>query len=374
MNYTEIQAISSSPQRAERFEASCNYVQVKPLKMVRDVVTRWNSAYKMLDRAVYLHKAIDAFIDSEDMARFKLSKKEWDQAEYLLDVLMPFIKCSTRLEQTTRPGIEKVFWVYENLFNELDRVSTILDRRENRDVAWAQELRPALNALAEKLRKYYKATEGPYVYPNGVIFQPHGKLVLFEQQSWDKEDIQRYSEACRERYISEYESVDDRPIIQSQPSRKRSATAMEDDEYEAMLLNLTTREQMNEYDRYIQSPRVTYDVDVLEWWRQHADQYPYLSRMVRDTLAVPATGAGVERQFSLSGRVATSVRSRLSTMTVSNIMMYKNFLTRQKRELKDWEGARMGMGECVDTELESEVPKEWRDQWWVGRKGLRRLV
>ena len=131
---------------------------------------------------------------------------------------------------------------------------------------------------------------------------------------------------------------------------------------------------MNEYDHYIQSPRVTYDVDVLDWWRQHADQYPNLSRMVCDTLAVPATDAGVEHQFSLSGRVATSVRSRLSTATVSNIMMYKNFLTRQKRELKDWGCSGMGIGEDTNMELESNVLKEWRDQWWVGERDFKDLV
>jgi len=34
--------------------------------------------------------------------------------------------------------------------------------------------------------------------------------------------------------------------------------------------------------------------------------YPHLATMVRDILAVPATGAGVERQFSKSGKVEPS--------------------------------------------------------------------
>ena len=50
---------------------------------------------------------------------------------------------------------------------------------------------------------------------------------------------------------------------------------------------------------------------------------------VRDTLAVPATGAGVERQFSRSGRIVTPLRHRLNPETVHDIMMYKNDLARK---------------------------------------------
>ena len=40
--------------------------------------------------------------------------------------------------------------------------------------------------------------------------------------------------------------------------------------------------------------------------------YSKLSKMARDVMAVPATGAGVEREFSISGRVVTKPRNRLS--------------------------------------------------------------
>jgi hAT family C-terminal dimerisation region len=54
--------------------------------------------------------------------------------------------------------------------------------------------------------------------------------------------------------------------------------------------------------------------------------------MVRDTLAVPAIGAGVETQFSRSGRIITPLRHRLSPETVNEIMMYKNHLDRKQQE------------------------------------------
>jgi hAT family C-terminal dimerisation region len=219
-------------------------------------------------------------------------------------------------------GIDQVFWVYETLFNELDCLSTIAQHKSNAHHIWLTALAPALLALTAKLRKYYKKTSNVVVYPNGVIFQPRGKLSLFKQYSWDEEWIAKYSDACRERYVREYKGKD---ITPSHSSTKRTFAQFnkdDDNEYEEFLSSLNPTATTNEYDRYIQAPLINFKIQVLNWWRANGHQYPQLSRMVRDTLAVPATRAGVERAFSLSGRVVTVIRSQLSPETISDIMMY----------------------------------------------------
>jgi hypothetical protein len=98
--------------------------------------------------------------------------------------------------------------------------------------------------------------------------------------------------------------------------------------------------------------------------------------MVRDTLAVPATGAGVERQFSRSGRIMPSLHHQLSPNTVYEIMMYKNHLARLKRqELKLWKDAGATVAEQEHNIEEAKPPflKEWKDQWWANRKKCDRL-
>jgi hypothetical protein len=52
--------------------------------------------------------------------------------------------------------------------------------------------------------------------------------------------------------------------------------------------------------------------DVLEWCRQHEDQFPVTSRVWRKWLAVPASSAPCERLFSTAGNVYTKKRARLS--------------------------------------------------------------
>ena len=114
----------------------------------------------------------------------------------------------------------------------------------------------------------------------------------------------------------------------------------------------------------------SWNIELIYWREASKREFPQLDKMIRDTLAVPATGAGVERQFSLSGRITTAIRSRLNPDTISKIMMYKDHLTRLKREMKSWEGAGMRAGEEMEKSTEDEVPKEWQDQWWNKRRRM----
>ena len=80
--------------------------------------------------------------------------------------------------------------------------------------------------------------------------------------------------------------------------------------------------------------------------------------MVHDTLAIPATGAGVEREFSKSGKVATYAWSRLNHQTVTEIMMFKNFLVRQGQELNNWGNSDLGLGIAEEKMDDAGVPKK----------------
>ena len=91
--------------------------------------------------------------------------------------------------------------------------------------------------------------------------------------------------------------------------------------------------------------------------------------MIRDTLAIPATGAGVERQFSLSGRVATANRSRPSADTISKIMMNKDHLRRLKRKVKFWEGAGICAGEEVEKRPRTKFLKNGRTNGGISGVG-----
>jgi len=69
--------------------------------------------------------------------------------------------------------------------------------------------------------------------------------------------------------------------------------------------------------------QVPLDTDPLMWWKQHVQEFPRLSRMTREHLAVPATSASPERLFSSVGLVKSDLRGRLLDSTLIDVMWAK---------------------------------------------------
>ena len=70
-------------------------------------------------------------------------------------------------------------------------------------------------------------------------------------------------------------------------------------------------------------PDAPSNVDQLEWWRQHQEQFPLLAFLVRVVFAVPAASSKSERVFSVAGLVVSALRSRLNPCKVENIVTVK---------------------------------------------------
>ncbi|XP_077660676.1 uncharacterized protein AFUA_4G03300 [Aspergillus fumigatus Af293] len=57
------------------------------------------------------------------------------------------------------------------------------------------------------------------------------------------------------------------------------------------------------------------------YWKEHERDFPVLSRLARDLLAVPATGAGVERFFNSTRDICHYRRGSLNEETIQDLMM-----------------------------------------------------
>ena len=189
--------------------------------------------------------------------------------------------------------------------------------------------------------------------------------------------MENYRHDCRTRFIDEYSTLHlDSPFVNASRDRKRKHDDddMEDDEvYEQLFENLGASDGVgmdgNEYDTYVSAPRIAYKTTSLQYWKENERQFSHMARMARDVFAVPATGAGVERQFSRSGRIATALRCRLLPSTISAIMMYKDHLARTGHKGLVWEGAGLMAGEELIEDKESNaIPSEWQSGWWDRRK------
>ncbi|KIL56142.1 hypothetical protein M378DRAFT_89778 [Amanita muscaria Koide BX008] len=61
----------------------------------------------------------------------------------------------------------------------------------------------------------------------------------------------------------------------------------------------------------------------LLWWKIHATDFPIISRMARDYLAIPATSVAVERVFSKSRHICSNLRSSLKETTITMALLTK---------------------------------------------------
>jgi hypothetical protein len=78
-----------------------------------------------------------------------------------------------------------------------------------------------------------------------------------------------------------------------------------------------------ELNAYTRVQQVSLDTDPLMWWKQHVQEFPRLTRMVRQNLVVPATSASPERLFNSVGIVKSDLWGRFLDSTLIDVMWSK---------------------------------------------------
>ncbi|WVZ61995.1 hypothetical protein U9M48_011797 [Paspalum notatum var. saurae] len=66
--------------------------------------------------------------------------------------------------------------------------------------------------------------------------------------------------------------------------------------------------------------------NILTWWQMNSSEYPTLSRMARDMLAVPASTVASESAFSTGSRVLSDFRSRMTPETVEALVCLQDWI------------------------------------------------
>ena len=380
-------SIRGSTQKWERFQKACDSYKMKSMTIPLDITVRWNSTFRMLHQAVYLRRPIHRYVDDLRATHLRLSDDEWQQAELLLMFLLPFQRCSKRFEcNSSQTEIDYIFFAYDTMWNHIDDFKDKLNSEDGIGaLSCAKYMLKAITKMEVVLKKYYSKTALPTVYGDGMILNPRCKLVLFQGESWGEEDSEEYSQGCRRRFVSEYEgsatmssaasssatSTTASPyphVVLTKQSRQIAFTA--DPEYQAALADRSSKRRKNDYDRYIEVPN---DPDIpsgLCWWGENHRLYPELALMVRDVLAIPASGCAVERQFSISGRMTIWQRNRLSPKVISDSMIYKGALAKTRCPLR----AELKNVDDIDVlpveEKEGHVPEEWTQNWWLANIAL----
>ena len=191
--------INASPQRREKFHAA-QLSRRKPLNLIQDVCTRWNSTLHMIRRARKLRSAIKTFIQRHPEEQLiDLSATEWKHIDYLIEILYPFSKFTKAIGKSVNsPTIHQVLSAYNHLFNHLDDQ---VDQLRGKRLPWKVKIRSALKKAHKKLQEYYTKTRDDIgeLYGVATLLSPeYGKLSFFETEEWkeDKKPFKWVSVTC----------------------------------------------------------------------------------------------------------------------------------------------------------------------------------
>ena len=343
----------------------------QPLMPVSDNETRWNSRYRMMQRAKLLRSYFSRLVIyiQEEWENEKLRKKgtkkptvlddkledsDWDVIEVFLKVLGAFDAISTRLQGNGEPDEDGhirsgAFWEYfqsfEFLLNHLETLKTNTDLVDGLDSNSVAMVRSHINLAWEKLDSYYQKLCPP-AYASAIVLHPcYGWAALakyFKGNPHAKEWLSEYKHSVKKLWENDYQNMPLKSAGASSASASISYkvrsefetfldSAMQDDEDDMTAMNAGIDPFLDEYERYCRTWRRAdpqlYQENPYLWWKAHEKEYPRLSRMASDVLSIPAMSAQTEREFSSCGRMVGALRTRLDRRGIAMSQCVRSWKT-----------------------------------------------
>ncbi|KAF9301744.1 hypothetical protein BGZ91_009508, partial [Linnemannia elongata] len=155
--------------------------KLKKLRMgiikVRDVRTRWNSKFSMVDRAIDLKDAYQSICQNEPtLAAYTLEEDEWSYLERLRVLLSQFVTMTKTVSSSVGyPTINRAMSVYNTMIDMLEEFIE-------------QEADPSLKQAAihgkQKLLGYYSKTDSTPVYAVATAMDPRMRFDWWGANDW----------------------------------------------------------------------------------------------------------------------------------------------------------------------------------------------
>ena len=273
------------------------------VKPILDVPTRWNSTLDMLERALKLKSCLNEFFDT------KFSENDWIFFERICEFLSPFKECTLLVNAQSTVTLSLVVTLYNRL---LDHVQNELEHIDEIDPMFH-----AFTACFQKLEHYYNVSSE--LCTSATLLDPRFKTSEYED---NPAQLAQVVKQVQNEFEKLYFKVDNRHFIA--PPRV----------YSGFVANALNRKQKTvqcesateEFERYLSLPLLNTEIDPLDWWKTNALNFPNLSKMARDYLAVPGTEASVEREFSSGRRLITNERASLKDTTIQAVQCLKSWL------------------------------------------------
>ena len=328
--------VMASGKRSELFEElqktwNQGKAMERSLKLVLDGGIRWNASYAMVTRAILLRDALDRYAtklrvskDAFDMETYEedyLNDDEWSTLELISKQLEPLFHITKALEGNTKltEGTGKpshgALWEVLPAFEGLLAHFEALERKAaNGD--FNERIQQSITLAWNKAKEYYVKTDVSVAWQASLVLHPRWKWQYFEEK-WtglERAYVTNGKKALKQLWEKQYKSE---PIIRQESATPEPADQV--DYLEAMLNGLAptgaapavrSSSRRDQLTQYLEEP--VSNTPLFLYWKSKQGQWPQLSQMAFDFLAVPAMSSECERVFSSCSKQTTQEVSRLS--------------------------------------------------------------
>ncbi|CAI9283612.1 unnamed protein product [Lactuca saligna] len=359
-SFVEGAGFRQSPSRIHKFIEFAKVANpgiTKHLK--RDVPTRWNSTYHMLEISQAYEKTFERYDLEEFDFRYEIenaglsipSSSDWERVRNVCHFLKPFHDVTLRISGT-------LYVTSNTCIEDIYSIRTLLD-----DAIFDSSLCDIALTMKVKFDKYFDDIEKMNLLLYfALILDPRNKvkyLVILLEDRYGEKGVE-----AKKKYImdSMYELYNDYIRIHSPSSTSSTAESTTSSSIlgkrqnsdfmapnpplrnklrEKMKTNIV--ESIGELEKYLQES-VEDDSEmfsILDWWKVNSPRFPVLSLMARDVFAIPVSTVASESVFSTSGRVLDPFRSSLTPKIVESLICTQDWIRGSISDTidyeKDWE-------------------------------------
>jgi hypothetical protein len=312
--------VKRSPQRVDKWKESCTAVEVQPKFIQTDVITRWNSTYRMINDAIQLKPVIEHYIDHNyNLDSLKIRVSEWKLLEHVQRILGLFSEFTDFLSQK-EPLLSISLQIYYGM------VDTLIDMSQRRE-EFADLPDVVVNSVlraSAHFHDYYTKVDANDAYFIASFLDPRYKSRWLEMHI-DLDIAKNIKQQMIIKLKQKYSSDSTVLVEESVPDIPRT-TAVSSLLKRVYCIASVSKDQ-SDIDQYFIDPNVpNYEgFHLLRWWKENKTRYPLMSRVACDYLAIAATSTSVERMFNGGRDVIGIRRCSLNAESITALMFLKSY-------------------------------------------------
>lgn len=285
----------------------------KNLKLINDVVTRWNSTYFMFQRMCEIQTSLEAAIGVLHSPVDSLNAEEWKILQEFCLLLKPFNSITIELSAEKTVTISKIIPMVEGLKQYITGLQNI---ESEVGLTLKEELLRGLSTRFSRLEYNPTLAKSTFLDPRfkGTGFSDNNAFSKIKDAV-----INEVSQVLRK--INQEKTVSPNNS-DSNEKEDDSVWAIFDKKMQTLkhTSGTETSSAIIEIRQYCEEINLRRRDDPLTWWKSREAVYPVLSKLAKKYLSIVGTSVPSERVFSKAGQLVSERRSRLKPKNVKSIV------------------------------------------------------